>query len=203
MDNERKRGSTAARMRLLSAMCALVTAVIVVWQANPVGGPAGGSVELRSTSAPMSGVSSTIKWPVIETVDPRPFDACEDIPIDVIQRLGLGFTPPEHEDGLRCHYDAGNYQMVVEAFVWRTYEQTLPPDAVELDIAGHRAAQYWILKPSDRNNRFYFTCMVAFDTSYGVLQQSLFYSPVYSADDVDCMQTNLQRAYELAPYYKF
>lgn len=81
--------------------------------------------------------------------------------------------------------------MAVEAFVWRTYEQTLPADAVELDIAGHRAAQYWILKPSDRNNRFWFSCMIAFDTSYGVLQQSLFYAPVYSADDVDCMQTNL------------
>lgn len=203
MDNERKKGSMAARMRLLSAMCALVAAVIVVWQTNPVTAPAGGSVELRSTSAPMSGASSTIKWPVIDLVDPRPFDPCEDIPLDVVQRLGLAFTPPEHEDGLRCHYDAGNYQMAVEAFVWRTYEQTIPADAVELDIAGHRAAQYWILKPSDRNNRFYVTCMVAFDTSYGVLQQSLFYAPVYSADDVDCMQTNLQRAQELAPYYKY
>ena len=77
-------------------------------------------------------------------MNPRPFDPCEDIPLDVINRIGIGFTPPEHEDGLRCHYDAGNYQMTVEAFVWRTYEQTLPADAVELDIGGHRAAQYWI-----------------------------------------------------------
>ena len=207
MDNERKRGAPkgvmVGKMRLLSAMCALVAAVVVVWQANPVTVPDAGSVELRSTSAPMTGVSSSIKWPVIETTDPRPFDPCEDIPIDVINGLGLGFTPPEHEDGLRCHYDAGNYQMAVEAFVWRTYAQTLPADAVELDIGGHRAAQYWILKPSDRNNRFYVTCMIAFDTSYGVLQQSLFYAPVYSADDVDCMQTNLQRAQQLVPFYKF
>ena len=207
MSNERDRaapgGVMVARMRLLTAMCALVAAVIVVCQANPITAPAGGSVDLRSTSAPLSGVSSSIKWPVIETVDPRPFDPCEDIPLDVVQRLGLAFTPPQHEDGLRCHYDVGNYQMAVEAIVWRTYEQTLPPDAVELDIAGHRAAQFWILKPSDRNNRLYFSCMVAFDTSYGVLQQSLFYSPIYSADDVDCMRTNLQRAQELAPYYTF
>ncbi|MDT5150339.1 MAG: hypothetical protein QOI01_2072 [Mycobacterium sp.] len=203
MDNERKRGPILAKMRLLSAMCALIAAVVVVWQANPLVGRGPGSVELRSTSAPMTGVSSSIKWPVIETVDPRPFDPCEDIPIDVINQLGLGFTPPEHEDGLRCHYDAGNYQMAVEAFVWRTYAQTLPADAVELDIAGHRAAQYWILKPSDRNNRFWFSCMIAFDTSYGVLQQSLFYTPVYSADDVDCMQTNLQRAQQLVSFYKF
>jgi hypothetical protein len=203
MDNERKRGPVLAKMRLLSAMCALIAAVVVVWQANPLVGRGPGSVELRSTSAPMTGVSSSIKWPVIETVDPRPFDPCEDIPIDVINQLGLGFTPPEHEDGLRCHYDAGNYQMAVEAFVWRTYAQTLPADAVELDIAGHRAAQYWILKPSDRNNRFWFSCMIAFDTSYGVLQQSLFYTPVYSADDVDCMQTNLQRAQQLVSFYKF
>jgi hypothetical protein len=45
--------------------------------------------------------------------------------------------------------------------------------------------------------------MIAFKTSYGVLQQSLFYSPIESADNPDCLQTNLQRANELAPYYKF
>jgi hypothetical protein len=44
--------------------------------------------------------------------------------------------------------------------------------------------------------------MIAFKTSYGVLQQSLFYSPVYTPDDVDCLQTNLDRAHQLAPYYK-
>jgi hypothetical protein len=202
MDNERTRGAMAVKMRLLSAMCALVTAVVVVCQANPITGPSAGSVDLRSTSEPMTNVSTSIKWPVIATTDPRPFDPCEDIPIDVVNGIGLGFTPPQHEDGLRCHFDAGNYQMAVEAFVWRTYEQTLPADAVELDIAGHRAAQYWILKPSDRNNRFMFSCMIAFKTSYGVLQQSLWYAPVYSADDVDCMQTNLQRAQQLVPFYK-
>jgi hypothetical protein len=193
----------AAKLRLLSAMCALVAAVIVVGQANPLTVSGAGTVQLRSTSAPLSGVSTTIKYPVIATVNPRPFDPCEDIPMDVIDGVGLGFTPPEHEDGLRCHYDAGNYQMTVEAFVWRTYEQTIPADAVELDIAGHRAAQYWIIKPSDRNNRFFFSCMIAFKTSYGVLQQALFYAPQYSADDVDCMQTNLQRAQQLAPYYTY
>jgi hypothetical protein len=207
MDNERKSGAvagnTAGKLRLLSAMCALLAAVVVVWQADPVAAPAANSVDLRSTSEPITAVSTSIKWPVIATTDPRPFDPCEDIPIDVIDGIGLGFTPPEHEDALRCHYDAGNYQMAVEAFVWRTYEQTIPADAVEMDIGGHRAAQYWILKPSDRNNRFWFSCMIAFDTSYGVLQQSLFYSPTYSADDVDCMQTNLQRAQQLVPFYKF
>lgn len=191
----------AAKLRLLSAMCALVAAVIVVWHTNPVARPGGDPVQLRSTSAPMSDVSTTIKWPVIETVNPTPFESCKDIPYDVIQRLGLAFTPPEPQDSLRCQYDAGNYQMAVESFVWRTYEQTLPPDAVELDIDGHRAAQYWIMKPTDWNNRWWVTCMIAFKTKYGVLQQSLFYSPVYSADDVDCLATNLQRAHELAPYY--
>src|SRR4051812_20944083 len=84
MDNERtcgpKGGGVVGKMRLLSAMCALLAAVIVVWQANPLTAQDTGSVELRSTSAPLSGVSSSIKWPVIETVDPRPFDPCEDIP---------------------------------------------------------------------------------------------------------------------------
>lgn len=193
----------AAKVRLLSAMCALVAAVIVVWQSSPIVPSGTGPIELRSTSAPLSGASSTIKWPVIETVDPSPFDPCADIPLDVIGRIGLGFTPPRPEDSLRCHYDAGNYQLTVEAFVWRTYEETLPADAIELDVAGHRAAQYWVLKPTERNDRNWVTCMVTFKTSYGVIQQTLFYAPVYSADDVDCLQTNLQRANELAPYYKF
>ncbi|WP_102143441.1 DUF3558 family protein [Mycobacterium hubeiense] len=194
----------AAKIRLLSALCALVAAVIVVWQTNPPAGMANEPVELRSTSlpiAPITEASTTIKYPVIETTDPDPFDPCRDIPLDVVQRIGLAYTPPTPEDGLRCHYDAGNYQMTVEAFVWRTYEETIPPDAVELDIAGHRAAQYWIMKPTDWNNRWWITCMVAFDTSYGVIQQSLFYSPIYSEPDPDCMQVNLQRAHELAPHY--
>ena len=188
-----------AKLRLLSALSALVVAVIVVWQTNPAGTPAMVSVD----DLPMTNVSTTIKWPVIETTDPRPFDPCEDIPIDVVQRIGLAFTPPTPEDGLRCKYDAGNYQMAIEAFVWRTYEATLPADAVELDIAGHRAAQFWIMKPTDWNDRWWVTCMIAFKTSYGVLQQSVFYSPIHSPDRPDCLQVNLQRANELAPYYKF
>jgi hypothetical protein len=196
-------GLMAAKLRILSALCALVAAVIVVWQTNPAGPAASGSVELRSTAAPLSDVSTTIKWPVVDTVNPRPFDPCADIPFDVIQRIGLAYTPPSPEDGLRCHYDAGNYQMAVEAFVWRTYEATLPADAVELDINGHRAAQYWIMKPTDWNDRWWVTCMVAFKTSYGLIQQSLFYSPIESPDKPDCLQTNLQRAHELSPFYKY
>ena len=195
------RGLMATKLRVLSALCALVAAVIVVWQTNPAGPAAPGRVELRSTAAPLSNVSTTIKWPVVATVNPRPFDPCEDIPLDVIQRIGLAYTPPSPEDALRCHYDAGNYQMAVEAFVWRTYEATLPADAVELDINGHRAAQYWIMKPTDWNDRWWITCGIAFKTSYGVIQQVMFYSPIESADNPDCLQTNLQRARELSPYY--
>jgi hypothetical protein len=191
----------AGKVRLAAAFGALLTAVILVVQSGPGTMAGREAVELRSTAAPMPQVSTTIKWPVVDLVDPDPFDPCRDIPLDVIQGIGLAFTPPEHEDGLRCHYDAGNYQMAVEAFVWRTYEETLPADAVELDIAGRRAAQYWVMKPTDWNNRWWITCMLAFKTSYGVIQQSLFYSPIYAADDVDCMQTNLQRANELAPHY--
>ena len=193
----------ATRIRLFAAFGALVTAVILVLQGGPLTVQTPDPVQLRSTSAPLPMATTTIKWPVIETVDPDPFDACRDIPLDVIQRIGLAFTPPEPENSLRCHYDAGNYEMAVEAFVWRTYEQTLPPDAVELDIDGHRAAQFWIMKPTDWNDRWWITCMIAFKTSYGVLQQSLFYSPIYSNPNPDCLQTNLQRAQQLAPYYKF
>lgn len=193
----------ATRLRLLSALSALVAAVIVVWQTGPSAGSNAGVLQLESTDLPMTNVSTTIKWPVIETTDPSPFDPCRDIPLDAVQRIGLAHTPPTPEDSLRCKYDAGNYQMAVEAFVWRTYEATIPPDALELDIDGHRAAQYWIMKPTDWNDRWWITCMVAFKTSYGVIQQSLFYSPIYSEPDPDCLQVNLQRAHELAPYYKF
>ncbi|OBH87054.1 DUF3558 domain-containing protein [Mycobacterium scrofulaceum] len=192
-----------AKVRLIGAVGALVAAA-VAGTAGSLGaapGPTGGGgVELRSTAAPME---TTMKSPIVATTDPRPFDACEDIPFDVIQRLGLGFTPPEHEDGLRCHFDAGNYQVAVEPIIWRTYDETLPPDAVETTIAGHRAAQYWVLKPTYHNSYWYYSCMVVFKTSYGVLQQALYYSTVYSNPEVDCMSTNLQRANDLAPYYKF
>ncbi|CQD21468.1 membrane protein [Mycobacterium europaeum] len=192
-----------AKVRLIGAVGALVAAAVagtVGWQgAAPA--PAGpGRVELRSTAAPME---TTMKSPIVATTDPRPFDACEDIPFDAVQRLGLAFTPPEHEDGLRCHFDAGNYQLAVEPIIWRTYEETLPPDAVETTIAGHRAAQYWVLKPTYHNSYWYYSCMVVFKTSYGVLQQALYYSTVYSNPEVDCMSTDLQRANDLAPYYKF
>jgi hypothetical protein len=193
----------ATRLRLLSAVCALVAAVVVVWQSDPVGRSRTGGVELRATSTPISDTTTSIKWPIVATTDPRPFDPCDDIPLDVINNIGLGYTPPDHEDGLRCHYDAGNYQMAVEAFVWRTYEQTIPADAVELNIGGHRAAQYWVMKPTDWNDRWWVTCMIAFKTHYGVIQQSLFYSPIESPDRPDCLQTNLQRANQLVPFYKF
>ena len=185
------------RIRLLSAVAALVAAVVVVWHGNPAAIPH----QVDVAEVPMTNVTTTIKWPVVETVDPDPFDACRDLPLDVIERIGLAFTPPTPEEGVRCRFDAGNYQMAIETFVWRTYEESLPPDAVQLDINGHRAAQFWVMKPTDWNNRWWITCMVAFKTSYGLIQQSLFYSPIYSNPDVDCMQTNLQRAHELSPYY--
>jgi hypothetical protein len=192
------RGVMVAKLRLLSALCALVAAVIAVWQSSP-----SGPVRVDATDIPMTNVTTSIKWPVVDTVNPRPFDPCQDIPLDVIQRIGLAFTPPTPEEGLRCHFDAGNYQMAVEAFVWRTYEETLPPDALEMDINGHRAAQFWIMKPTDWNDRWWITCGIAYKTSYGVIMQTLFYSPIYGADDVDCLQTNLQRGRELSNYYKY
>jgi hypothetical protein len=189
-----------AKVRLIGALGALMMAVIVGWQSAPPAPTGRGPVELRSTAQPME---TTMKSPIVATTDPRPFDPCEDIPFDVVQRLGLAFTPPEHEDGLRCHFDAGNYQLAVEAIIWRTYEKSLPPDALETTIQGHRAAQFWVEKPTYHNSFFFFSCMVVFKTSYGVLQQALYYSTVYSNPEVDCMATNLQRANELAPYYKF
>ncbi|MFY9763550.1 MAG: DUF3558 domain-containing protein [Mycobacterium sp.] len=190
------------KLRLFAALGALVTAVVVVWQSAPPVGVGVPNVQLRSTAAPMD-PPTTMKSPIVATTDPRPFDPCEDIPFDVVSRMGLSFTPPEHEEGLRCHYDAGNYQLAVEPIIWRNYEQSLPADAVETTINGHRAAQWWNLKPTYHNSYWYFSCMVAFKTTYGVIQQSLYYSTVYSSPEVDCPSTNLQRANELSPYYVF
>ena len=169
-----------AKLRLFSALCALVAAVIVVWQANPAGVALSAErSQLRVHRRAADGRRRPrIKWPVVDTRRSPPVR-----PVRATSRStsssasGWPSPRPTPEDGLRCHYDAGNYQMAVEAFVWRTYEQTLPADAVELDIDGHRAAQYWIMKPTDWNNRWWITCMIAFKTSYGVIQQSLFYSP--------------------------
>jgi hypothetical protein len=190
------------KLRVFAALGALVMAAVVVWQSAPPAGIGVGRVQLRSTAAPMD-TPTTMKSPILATTDPRPFDPCEDIPFDVIARLGLSFTPPEHEEGLRCHYDAGNYQLAVEAIIWREYAQSLPADAIETAVNGHRAAQYWVLKPTYHNSFWYISCMVTFKTSYGVIQQSLYYSTVYSSPEVDCPSTNLQRANELSPYYVF
>lgn len=75
--------------------------------------------------------------------------------------------------------------------------QGLPTDS------SGQGAQYWVRKPTYHNSFWYSSCMVTFKTSYGVIQQSLFYSTVYSEPDVDCPSTNLQRANDLVPYYRF
>lgn len=195
-----------ATLRLTAALGALIAAMAVALTVAPPDRHAASQVALRSTGAPMTAPASTTGTagdPVLNLTDPDPFDPCRDIPVDVTNGLGLGYTPPQPEDSLRCHYDAGNYQMAVEAIIWRSFEASLPPDAVELDIDGHRAAQYWVMKPTDWNNRWWFSCMVAFKTSYGLIQQSLFYSPVYSPNGPDCMRENLMRAHQLAPYYTY
>jgi len=203
----------ATKLRLIAALSALVTAVIVGFQtAPPAGVTRPGAVQLRSTALPLDqGPSTTIKSPVIEFTNPRPFDPCEDIPIGVYKNLGLAFTPPEPQDGLRCQLDAGNYQMAIEPIVWRSYEQSLGPDALETTINGHRAAQFWVMKPTDWNSRWWWSCMMVFKTSYGVIQQSLFFSQIYSTGfndilaptppSIDCLAENFTRAQQLAPHY--
>lgn len=90
-----------AKTRRFSTLCALVAAVVVAWQANPVGPALSHGIDLRSTFAPLPEATTTIKSPVIELTDPDPFDPCRDIPLDVVQRIGLAYTPPAPEDNLR------------------------------------------------------------------------------------------------------
>ena len=185
------------RLRVVAALGALIWAALQLVGHPGSPGAAAPTVQLRSTTAPMTSPTS----PAVHLTEPRPFDACEDIPFDVIAGLGLAYTPPKPVEGHRCEYDAGNYQMAVEPIVWRTYEASLPADALETTIGGHRAAAYWVMKPTDWTNRWWFSCMVTFKTSYGVIQQSLYYSPVYSEPDVDCPAENMMRAQQLAPHY--
>ncbi|MGB3893587.1 DUF3558 family protein [Mycolicibacter sinensis] len=189
------------KLRLITAVSALVMAVVMVGQQSGSGVSGEGGVQLRSTAMPLAPPPTSSK--PVNLTNPRPFDACEDIPFDVIAQLGLAFTPPKPVEGVRCEFDAGNYQMAVETFVWRSYDETLPADAIETDVGGHRAAQFWVMKPTEWNNRWWVSCMVAFKTSYGVIQQSLYYSPVYSNPQVDCPAENLMRAHQLAPHYKY
>ena len=55
-------------------------------------------VQLRSTAAPMD-PPTMMKSPIVATTDPSPFDPCQDIPLDVISRPGLSFTPPSTKKG--------------------------------------------------------------------------------------------------------
>ena len=61
------------RVRLIGAVAALITAVVMGWQSVAPTPARGGTVELRSTAAPME---TTMKSPIVATTDPRPFDAC-------------------------------------------------------------------------------------------------------------------------------
>jgi len=94
----------------------VVTALVVASQSAPpaiVGTP---DVQLRSTAAPMD-PPTTMKSPIVATTDPSPFDPCRDIPFDAVQRLGLAFSPPEPQEGLRCQFDAGSDQLAVEPII--------------------------------------------------------------------------------------
>lgn len=75
---------------------------------------------------------------------------------------------------------------------------------METTIAGHRAAEYNIMKPTDWNNQWWVSCMITFKTSYGVVQQSLYYaSQKYSPTAPGCLVENRRVANILAPSYKF
>ncbi len=193
----------ATRIRLFAAFGALVTAVVLVMQSGPLTVPAPDPVQLRSTFAPLPMATTTIKWPVIDLTDPDPFDPCRDIPFDVIQRSASPSPRPSRRTACAVTTTQATTRWPSRRSSGAPTRKPCRRDAIELDIDGHRAAQFWVMKPTDWNNRWWITCAIAFKTEYGVIQQSLFYAPTYAADDVDCMQTNLQRAHELAPYYKY
>ena len=66
------------KLRLLAALGALVTAVVVVSQSAPPANVGIPKVQLRSTAAPMD-PPTTMKSPIVATTDPSPFDPCQDI----------------------------------------------------------------------------------------------------------------------------
>ena len=137
-----------AKLRVLSALCALVAAVIVVWQTAPTGPAAGASVELRSTAAPLSDVSTTIKWPVIETVNPRPFDPCGERPIRELGQLvggniaGFGVVGGHHRLALDAHGAVGGLQhhrhVLAERLQFRQPRRLDHPRRDELAVPGEQ-----------------------------------------------------------------
>src|SRR6185503_17196405 len=98
-------GAMVTRLRLIAALGAVLTAVLLVMQTAALPAAGGPVVELRATDEPLPSTGN----PVTNLTDPDQFDPCRDIPVQVTDGLGLGFTPPEPENSLRCHYDAGNY----------------------------------------------------------------------------------------------
>src|ERR1700722_11166600 len=85
-------GVVFARMRLIGAFAALITAAVVVGIQSAPPAPTGArTVDLRSTAAPME---TTMKSPIVATTDPSPVDPCRDVPLDALQQRGLAFTPP-------------------------------------------------------------------------------------------------------------
>ncbi|MEX3757265.1 DUF3558 domain-containing protein, partial [Mycobacteroides abscessus] len=104
------------RAGICVALVALVLSIVTVWRTAPAEHTASAPVQLRFSTAPMTGpantgATTTIKWPVVPVTDPRPFDPCFDIPSSVIAAAGLDQTPPAPEEGLRCRYDSrNNYQ---------------------------------------------------------------------------------------------
>ena len=187
-----------SKLRLLAAFGALFTAVMVTWQSAPPATVGGSRVQLRSTAAPMD-PPTTMKSPIVATTDPSPFDPCRGHPVRRGPAAGPGLHPAESRGGAALPLRRRQLPAGGRADHLAKYDQSLPADAVETTINGHRAAQWWNLKPTYHNSYFYFSCMVAFKTSYGLIQQSLFYSTIYSSPEVDCPATNLQRANELSP----
>lgn len=179
---------------------ALVAVFVVLTEAPALDAPAR-SVALRSTFAPIPAAPPSTTRPPVKLTNPYPFNACDDIPDEVMEGLGLMYTPPKPVEGVRCEYDAGNYQLAIEPIIWRSYDESLPADALEMEINGHRAAWFWVMKPTEWNNRWWVSCMVMFKTDYGVIQQSLYYSPVYSNPKVDCPSENITRAHQLSEHY--
>ena len=168
-----------AKLRLLAAFGALVMAAVVVWQSAPPATSVEPKVELQIRAAPMD-PPTTMKSPIVATTDPSPLTPCRDIPLDVVQRLRPGLHPADARRGAALPFDAGNYQLAVEPIIWRKYDQSLPADAVETTINGHRAAQWWNSRRTYPQQLLLLLLHSSLKTSYRVVQRSLFYSTIYS-----------------------
>ena len=176
-------------------------------------GAGAGRAPRRPTPVPPIGATAVhrrSRWPPttmkspVATTDPSPFDPCQRHPV----RRHPAARPGLHAAGARgrAALPLRRRQLPDGRRADRLAQPTssrCPPTRSRPTINGHRAAQFWVHEADLHNSYWYISCMVAFKTSYGVIQQSLYYSTVVLQPRRRLPVHQPAARQRPAPYYKF